>query len=203
MQTKRQDRSGTTRLRATALALGLGLVLAACGSEGGVSTGYGSTTGTDRPAASEGADVPAPAAGAVVAVAADAGLGTILTDDRGMTLYLFTSDSPGVSTCVGGCLGAWPALLTDGEPTAQGGADAALLGTLIRDDGTMQVTYGGWPLYYFASDMRAGDVTGQGVGDVWFVVTPDGTAVNTSSSEAGDGDGIGRSPASDGGDSDY
>ena len=113
-----------------------------------------------------------PADGAIVAVTDDARFGPILTDESGMALYLFTADSPGVSTCVDGCLAAWPPLLTDGEPSVQGAADATLLGTLTRDDGSVQVTYAGWPLYFFAADMAPGDVTGQGVNDVWFVVAP-------------------------------
>jgi predicted lipoprotein with Yx(FWY)xxD motif len=111
-----------------------------------------------------------------------------------MTLYLFTADSPGVSTCVDGCLAAWPPLLTGGGPVAQGAADAGLLGTLTRDDGTVQVTYGGWPLYFFASDMAAGDVAGQGVNGAWFVVAPDGSAIEDGRRRRGGRERFGRLP---------
>ena len=96
-----------------------------------------------------------------------------------MSLYLFTNDTQdsGASTCADDCLAAWPALLSDGDPVAGEGVDAALLGTITRDDGTTQVTYNGWPLYYYAEDTAAGDTNGQGVGDVWFLVTPEGEAV--------------------------
>lgn len=187
MRTTRRSGRDRTRMRAAAWALGLGLVLAACG-EGG----YGSSAAPEAPApAPAPAEAPTSVDGTVVTVTEDAELGTILTDATGRTLYLFTSDSPGVSTCVDGCLAAWPALLTEGEPVAEGDADAALLGTLTRDDGAVQVTYNDWPLYVFASDMSAGDVTGQGVNDVWFVVTPSGTAGEAVASDEGADGGMG------------
>ena len=200
MRMKRHDRISRSRLAATALALGLGLMLAACSSDDDASGGYGGSAGMDRPATSEGSDVPVPAEGAIVAVTDDTGFGPILTDGSGMTLYLFTADSPGVSTCVDGCLATWPPLLTDGEPVAQRGADASLLGTLTRDDGSVQVTYAGWPLYFFSADMAPGDATGQGVNDVWFVVAPDGGAVEGSAVEddVADEDDTSDDPASDG-----
>ena len=103
-------------------------------------------------------------------------LGTILVDGKGMTIYLFTQDTQGssASTCEGGCLAAWPAV---GELTAGSDVDAALLGTITRTDGTMQATYNGWPLYYYVQDGAAGDTTGQGVDDVWWVMDPDGNAI--------------------------
>jgi predicted lipoprotein with Yx(FWY)xxD motif len=100
--------------------------------------------------------------------------GELLTDGEGLTLYLFTADSPGVSTCTDGCLAVWPPLLTGGEPVAGTGVDAGLLGTLTREDGSVQVTYAGWPLYRYAGDTAPGELTGQGVGGVWFVVAPSG-----------------------------
>jgi len=175
----------TARARVAALALGLGVVLAACADDGA----------TDPAGGADDMGAPAAADGGVVTTADDATFGTILTDGSGMTLYLFTSDSPGVSTCVDGGLAAWPPLLTDGEPVAQGGADGALLGTLTRDDGTVQVTYGGWPLYRYAADMAPGDVTGQSVNGVWFLVAPEGTAVT----DGGSADSTDTTPPSDSG----
>ena len=122
----------------------------------------------------------APVTGAAsVEVSESADFGPILVDGAGMSLYLFTNDTQnsGASTCADDCLAAWPALLSDGDPVAGEGVDAALLGTITRDDGTTQVTYNGWPLYYYAEDAAAGDTNGQGVGDVWFLVTPEGEAV--------------------------
>jgi predicted lipoprotein with Yx(FWY)xxD motif len=103
-------------------------------------------------------------------------LGSILVDPDGMTLYLFASDGQADSTCYDGCEANWPPLTT--EVSAGDGVDGGLLGTVERTDGSAQVTYNGWPLYYFANDAAAGDVNGQGVGDVWFVVDADGNAVS-------------------------
>jgi predicted lipoprotein with Yx(FWY)xxD motif len=116
-------------------------------------------------------------------MATESSLGTILVDGEGHTLYMFEPDAQGPSTCTDQCLGAWPALL--GPATAGDGVDAGMLGTAARpDDGTLQVTYNGWPLYYFAQDAAAGDVNGQGVNDVWYVVDPSGAAVGDSDAPA-------------------
>ena len=106
-------------------------------------------------------------------------LGTFLVDGEGMTLYVFMPDAQGPSTCEDDCLAAWPALA--GPATAGEGADESLLGTAARpDDGSEQVTYNGWPLYYFAQDAAPGDVNGQGLNDVWYVVDPTGNAIDDS-----------------------
>jgi predicted lipoprotein with Yx(FWY)xxD motif len=99
-------------------------------------------------------------------------VGQILTDAQGMTLYLFTRDSPGTTTCYGGCAMAWPPLLVQGDVSLPDGVPGEL-GIAPRTDGTLQLTYNGWPLYYWASDRQPGDTTGQGVGDVWWVVSPE------------------------------
>ena len=109
---------------------------------------------------------------------AEGDLGTFLVDGEGMTLYVFMPDAQGPSTCEDDCLAAWPALA--GPATAGEGADESMLGTAARpDDGSEQVTYNGWPLYYFAQDAAPGDVNGQGVGDVWYVVDPTGNAIDS------------------------
>ena len=105
-------------------------------------------------------------------------LGEHLVDGEGLTLYLFDVDEPGVSNCTDDCLDAWPPLTVDGEPTLGEGVDAELVDTIERDDdGSIQVTYDGLPLYYWAGDAAPGDVAGQGVEDVWWVVAPDGGAI--------------------------
>lgn len=126
---------------------------------------------------------PAPAASSTTVTTVDGALGTFLADGDGRTLYLFTVDEPGVSNCDEACLQAWPPLLTAGDPAVAGSADATLLGTLTRADGTLQVTYAGWPLYLFAADAAPGDVNGQGVNDVWFVVAPDGMMITGAADE--------------------
>ena len=114
---------------------------------------------------------------ATVAVTEGDTLGEFLVNAEGMTLYLFTNDSENTSNCYDGCAASWPPLLTNGEPEAGDGVDATLLGTTERTDGTTQVTYNGLPLYFFASDQSAGDTTGQEVGGAWYVVSPEGEAV--------------------------
>jgi predicted lipoprotein with Yx(FWY)xxD motif len=126
---------------------------------------------TEPPAASSGA--------ATFSLAQNDTLGPFLVDDKGMTLYLFTKDTPNTSVCYDKCATAWPPLLTTGDPVAGEGVDASMFGTTTRTDGTVQVTYNGWPLYYYEKDKAPGDVTGQDVGGVWYVVSAAGEQVTT------------------------
>ena len=135
---------------------------------------------TDTATVDETATVSVPVTGdATVNVSESADFGSILVDGEGMSLYLFTNDTQdsGTSTCTGECLVEWPALTAEGDPVAGEGVDATLLGTITRDDGSTQVTYNGWPLYYFHEDAAAGDTNGQGLGGVWFLVSPTGEAI--------------------------
>jgi predicted lipoprotein with Yx(FWY)xxD motif len=111
---------------------------------------------------------------ATINVVTDLNLGKILVGNNGMTLYIYTKDGPDQSTCTGGCLEKWPALLTQGSPTLGEGVDDSLVGTATLADGSKIVTYNHMPLYYWVNDKKAGDTTGQGVGSVWYVVSPDG-----------------------------
>lgn len=112
----------------------------------------------------------------IVKVVTDPEYGPILVDSAGMTLYVYERDGSGTSNCYGGCATAWPPLLVDSEDAvaATAGATGAF-GTTRRNDGKLQVTYNGMPLYYFVSDRRPGDATGQDVGSSgrkWYVVPP-------------------------------
>jgi predicted lipoprotein with Yx(FWY)xxD motif len=106
-------------------------------------------------------------------------LGPILTDQSGRTLYAFARDKNGGSSCAGNCIATWPALTSRGKVVATAGANGSLLGGTRRAEGTTQATYGDWPLYYYAGDMSAGDVDGQGVDGVWFAVGANGKLVKT------------------------
>ena len=109
---------------------------------------------------------------------ADSDLGEIVADGEGMTVYMFDNDTQGgdASTCEGQCAANWPAVTTDSDdPTVDGVTGE--IGTISGVDGETQVTLNGWPLYYFAGDSAAGDVNGQGVNGVWWVLTPDGEKV--------------------------
>lgn len=150
----------------------LGLTAAACGDD---SDDAGTTT-TEAAAESSTTTTAADSSASLVELV-DSDLGQILTSD-GRTLYTFAPDDGGASTCYDDCATNWPPLLADSEVTAGDGLDASLFGTVARDDGGEQVTVDGWPLYFFSGDAAAGDVNGQGVGDVWYAVGPDGTAID-------------------------
>jgi len=135
---------------------------------------------TEAPATDTGSTAGVPVTGAATVNVADVGtFGQSLVDGEGRSLYLFTNDTQnsGASSCAGECLVNWPPLLTDGDPVAGEGIDETMLGTITLEDGTTQVTYNGWPLYYYAEDTAAGDANGQGVGDVWFLVSPTGEMI--------------------------
>lgn len=122
---------------------------------------------------------------ATVTTRSVSGLGKILVDGKGLTLYLFLADKTDKSTCTGGCAQAWPPLTVDGKPTAAGGVRGKLLSTSERDGGARQVTYDDHPLYRFLGDRKPGDVTGQGLdnfGAKWYVLGTDGKKITTTPS---------------------
>ena len=94
---------------------------------------------------------------------ANSGLGNILVNSNGRTLYLFQKDSGMKSACSGACASAWPPVRANGKPTVGGGANASLVGTTARSDGEPQVTYNGQPLYLYQGDQKPGDMNGQGL----------------------------------------
>lgn len=100
-------------------------------------------------------------------------VGAYLTGEDGRTLYLFKKDTTGVSNCAGDCATNWPPfVLENGETVKAGTGVSGTLATMTRADGSLQVTYNGLPVYYFAADKAAGDTNGQGVGGVWVVAAP-------------------------------
>jgi predicted lipoprotein with Yx(FWY)xxD motif len=109
----------------------------------------------------------------VVTVSSDAKLGSYLVASSGMTLYVYTKDGANVSNCYGACATNWPPYSPAGnEPLVAGNGIAGLLSTITRTDGSTQLTYKGAPLYFFKNDLKPGDVKGQNIGNVWFVVKP-------------------------------
>jgi predicted lipoprotein with Yx(FWY)xxD motif len=108
------------------------------------------------------------------------GLGKILVDSRGRTLYLFKKDTGPKSRCSGSCAVNWPPLLVTGRPVAGSGVKASKLGTTRRSDGKTQVVYNRHPLYRFVADTKPGNTNGQGLnafGARWFVVSPAGNQI--------------------------
>jgi len=111
------------------------------------------------------------------------GLGRILVDSRGRTLYLFQKDRNGKSACAGQCATFWPPLITAGKPHVGAGARASLIGTTKRADGRMQVTYNHHPLYTFVKDTKAGQTNGENLsafGAEWYALSPAGVKVEKS-----------------------
>jgi predicted lipoprotein with Yx(FWY)xxD motif len=180
----------------TVLALVAGLAIAGCGSSGSGST---SLSGSEAPASTEAAGAgetsgrsygneegaePASSGGAAgeatpISLGSAAGVGKVLVDSNGMTLYYFEKDrkGSGKSTCEGACAEAWPPLTTGGEAKAMSGVQSSMLGTIERSDGTMQVTYAGWPLYTFVEDKKPGEDNGtdsKAFGASWYPLHSNG-----------------------------
>jgi predicted lipoprotein with Yx(FWY)xxD motif len=124
--------------------------------------------------------------------------GLILTDAQGRTLYGFTKDTQGKSTCYAACAQAWPPVVAQVQPQPGQGLNAALLTAVPRQDGTMQVIYGKWPLYYFTGDQQAGQTNGQGSKGVWFLVGANGKLIKTAAGGANGGAGATQTTAGGG-----
>jgi predicted lipoprotein with Yx(FWY)xxD motif len=168
------------------------VVLAGCGSSSSSSTTTSSgpsTTPTTAPTATTGASTAVTAGSGTPAIyevrtGKVKGLGTVLVNGQGLTLYLFVPDKQsGVSTCYTACAQGWPPLLLPTgvtAPVAGSGVKTSLLGTTPRSDGTTQVTYNKWPLYLWVGDSEPGQATGQGIdnlGGLWYVLAPDGHTI--------------------------
>jgi predicted lipoprotein with Yx(FWY)xxD motif len=164
------------RTAALAMIAVLALGAAACASSADDEADTG-TTAEDSTPTSAGTT-----SGVLELTVGDSPLGAIVVDGEGRTLYVFTSDTGSESTCYGECETSWPPLV--GDVTAGPGITGEL-GTTTRTDGVAQVTLNGHPLYYYASDVNPGDTSGQGVGDVWFVVDGFGEAKEGTISSTG------------------
>jgi predicted lipoprotein with Yx(FWY)xxD motif len=172
-------RSRSITFLATAAVIPLtALALASCGGGGG-----GEATASPTP--------PKTASGGPATVGvATSGLGKILVDSSGRTIYLFKKDSGTRSACSGACASAWPPVRANGKPTVGAGANASLVGTTARADGNAQVTYNGHPLYLYQGDEEPGDTNGQGLtgfGAPWWVLSPAGDQVTGQASSSGGG----------------
>ncbi|ONI71064.1 hypothetical protein ALI144C_51910 [Actinosynnema sp. ALI-1.44] len=170
---------------ATAAAVGAVLATAACGASPTATPAANQRQLEQQPtvAAPTGTvavdDAPANRAGAASAglKATESGtLGTILSDAEGKTLYRFDKDTakPPKSNCADACAKAWPPAPASDNMTLEG-VDKAMVGSIDRPDGTKQLTVGGWPMYYYEKDAKAGDTTGEAVGGAWWVAAPNGT----------------------------
>jgi predicted lipoprotein with Yx(FWY)xxD motif len=160
--------------RTVSLGFGLALVLAlaACGGSSHSAAPQGGVAGTHHMKTT------------AVATRQIHGLGTVLVDSQGMTLYAFAPDRHQRVTCTGSCASVWHALMTPGtqKPTVAGAATASLLGADMSPSGGHVVTYAGWPLYTYVGDTGPGQANGQGLnanGGVWYVVSPSGSVIHS------------------------
>jgi predicted lipoprotein with Yx(FWY)xxD motif len=108
-----------------------------------------------------------------IGISSNQTVGEFLVNETGYTLYYFQSDAPGngISTCSGDCATTWPPFYAE-EITVPAGLEASDFTAIDRADGQKQIAYKGWPLYFYSLDTKAGDILGQGVRGVWFVVNP-------------------------------
>jgi len=181
---ERLDRSGkadmpVARTALTALILVTSLLVAGCGGDEPKTTAVTATPTSSGAATSEPPPPTTPAAtiGTVVTTG-DSQFGEMLFDDRGQAIYLFDRERTSTPDCYDECAAAWPPVLTDGTPQAAGAAQPALLGTTRRTDGSVQATYAGHPLYFYANE-GPGEVLCHNVflnGGRWYVVTPEGSS---------------------------
>ena len=166
----------TRVLTLVALAAAAAVSLGACGTSSTIA-GVPSPAPVAAPAARARAAAPA---GPALTASPTAALGTVVVDGTGYTLYRFDKDKPkpSKSNCNGSCATQWPPVLVASAAEAKevklDGVDARAVNTVKRADGKLQLTIGGWPVYRYSGDKAAGDTTGQGVGKVWFAVTPAG-----------------------------
>jgi predicted lipoprotein with Yx(FWY)xxD motif len=156
------------------------LLLTACGrGNGGTSSGGGS---------------PSPS-GTALSVQTDSvsGVGTVLANSAGLTLYHNSKETGSRIVCTGGCASFWPPVLVTGSLPQETGMVKGTFGTIMRPDGSTQLTINGMPLYTYRGDSGSGQASGQGIEGVWFAVTPSGTSTSTGERDgaAGGGGGYG------------
>ncbi len=141
--------------------------------------------------ASGGSSSPPSQSGSVqIGTSSVSGVGTVLVDDKGFTLYYLKTETSGKIMCTGSCAGAWPPLLLPAGTTSAtaGSGVSGKLGTINRPEGGTQVTYNGSPLYTFTSDQSPGQTTGQGVNG-FYAMTPSGPSTGAGGGTGGGGGG--------------
>jgi predicted lipoprotein with Yx(FWY)xxD motif len=133
------------------------------------------TTATSAPSAAASTSAGTSASSVAELKTTTSSLGDIVTDGKGMALYVYLKDTQGaqMSVCTGGCATAWPLALADATPKLTGLTGAVTM--IPTASGGKQLALNGWPLYYYAKDKAPGDVLGQGVGSVWYVLDATGT----------------------------
>jgi len=178
------------RTRLISLAV-ISLGLAACSSSGPMHHAATSATPAESkmahasasvmPSMHESGSMAHMTTGSVAIATGSSQLGPVLFDGNGQAVYTFGPDTSARSTCYGTCAAAWPPVLTHGAPHAEASAQSALLGTTRRTDGSLQVTYGGHPLYHYAHEgqhvVTCHNMTSDG--GLWLAVTASGAPART------------------------
>ena len=184
----RPGRAPALRLLYGSLAIGAVAAATACGS---TSSSTAASSGSSQPAGTSPSASSSP--GITVSAKSVAGVGTVLVNGQGQTLYMLTSEKGGKITCTddNGCTKVWP----DNElpkgmtaATAGSGIQSSLLGTVKNSDGELYVTYGGWPLYTYTGDSAPGQANGEGIsafGGTWYVLSASGNPVTSKQSQSG------------------
>lgn len=167
-------------------AFALAALLSGCAGTSGTATSTTPAAATTPPSSAAAGSAPAstsaPAAAGPDLKVADSSAGRIVVDGKGMSVYYYTKDvkDSGTSTCTGGCITAWPPVLAAADkPTVDG--VTGTVGTIATPEGKKQLTVNGMPVYYYAKDAAAGDIRGQGVGSVWYLVAPSGDMITGTS----------------------
>ena len=174
------------------------IAVSACAAPGGGATAAPPTRAPATAAPPSTAPGTASGESRSLTVAQDTTLGAYVAGENGMALYIFKPDTVTASNCNGDCAAKWPPLTVEmATDVTAGPGVTGTLGTITRADGSMQVTLGGHPLYYFAGDKAAGDVNGQGLNDVWYVAGPDGAGVGMGGAAASDGPKVTPCPPTD------
>jgi predicted lipoprotein with Yx(FWY)xxD motif len=165
---------GSRRPSLPAIALAA-LLLAACGRSSGTTSGGGSPSGT------------------ALSVQTDSvsGIGTVLANSAGLTLYHNTRETGSTIVCTGGCVSVWPPVLVTGSLPQDTGMIKGTFGTIMRPDGSTQLTINGMPLYTYSGDSGSGQASGQGIQGVWFAVTASGTSTSAGGNGGSSGGGGG------------
>lgn len=117
---------------------------------------------------------------ATIGVATKDDVGSYLVDRDGRALYVLEGDRTGQKACTGACLGEWPPMWTESAPQAASGVESNRIGTKAQN-GKVQVTYAGWPLYYYRADRQPGQISGHDVHDQWggwYLLSPSGEPID-------------------------
>jgi predicted lipoprotein with Yx(FWY)xxD motif len=150
------------------------LALAGCASSGGTSSG-----GT------AGGSAAAPATSSSLLTAWQSPLGTVVVTGQGRAVYEFDKDTPGSgkSACTGTCVSLWHAVTTTSSSPSVAGLTGTVA-TIPTADGGQQVTLAGHPLYTYAGDSASGQISGEGVMNIWWLVSPAGAKVKNAASSS-------------------